>query len=141
MSKYTDLLEHRAQFKSIKETMYQQLGYSKENLELLTEQINKLSIEIRSLEPDESPTIIIDDVPITNIKPKIAPLDYETFCEFYKDTVVALITEQLNAIEVPIGVYAIFKNAVVQSEHYIMKHHYNIYCSEVEQSNKWIIHK
>ena len=135
MSKYTDLLEHRAQFKSIKETMYQ-LGYSKENLELLTEQINKLSIEIRSLEPDETPTIIIDDVPITNIKPKITPLDYETFCEFYKDTVIASVTEQLNAIQVPIGVYAIFKNAVVQSEDYIMKHHYNIYCSEVEESNK-----
>ena len=140
MSKYTDLLEHRSKLKSIKETMYQ-LGYSKENLELVTEQINKLSIEIRSLEPDETPTIILDDVPITNIKPKITPLDYETFCEFYKDTVIASVTEQLNAIEVPIGVYAIFKNAVVQSEHYIMKHHYNIYCSEVEQSNQWIIHK
>ena len=140
MSKYTDLLEHRARLKSIKETMYQ-LGYSKENLELLTEQINKLSIEIRSLEPDETPTIILDDVPITNIKPKITPLDYETFCEFYKDTVLASITEQLNAIQVPIGVYAIFKNAVIQSEDYIMKHHYNIYCSEVEQSNQWIIHK
>jgi len=141
MSKYTDLLEHRAQFKSIKETMYQQLGYSKKNLELLTEQINKLSIEIRSLEPDETPTIIIDDVPITNIKPKLLPIDYKTFCEFYKDTVIESVTEQLNKIQVPIGVYAIFKNAVVQSENYIMKHHYNIYCSEVEQSNQWIIHK
>ena len=140
MSKYTDLLEHRAQFKSIKETMYQ-LGYSKENLELITKQINKLSIEIRSLEPDETPTIIIDDVPIANIKPKITPLDYKTFYEFYKDTVIASVTEQLNSIQVPIGVYAIFKNAVIQSEHYIMKHHYNIYCSEVEQSNQWIIHK
>ena len=140
MSKYTDLLEHRSKLKSIKETMYQ-LGYSKENLELVTEQINKLSIEIRSLEPDETPTIILDDVLITNIKPKITPLDYKTFYEFYKDTVIASVTEQLNAIQVPIGVYAIFKNAVVQSEHYIMKHHYNIYCSEVEQSNKWIIHK
>ena len=140
MSKYTDLLEHRARLKSIKETMYQ-LGYSKENLELVTEQINKLSIEIRSLEPDETPTIILDDVPITNLKPKITPLDYETFCEFYKDTVIASVTEQLNKIQVPIGVYAIFKNAVIQSEDYIMKHHYNIYCSEVEQSNQWIIHK
>ena len=140
MSKYTDLLEHRAKLKSIKETMYQ-LGYSKENLELITKQINKLSIEIRSLEPDETPTIILDDVPIANIKPKITPLDYETFCEFYKDTVIASVTEQLNAIQVPIGVYAIFKNTVVKSEDYIMKHHYNIYCSEVEQSNQWIIHK
>ena len=135
MSKYTDLLEHRAKLKSIKETMYQ-LGYSKENLELITKQINKLSIEIRSLEPDETPTIIINDVPIANIKPKITPLDYKTFYEFYKDTVIASVTEQLNKIQVPIGVYAIFKNAVIQSEHYIMKHHYNIYCSEVEQSNQ-----
>ena len=139
MSKYTDLLEHRAQFKSIKETMYQ-LGYSKENLELVTEQINKLSIEIRSLEPDETPTIMLDDVNFVE-KPKITPLDYETFYEFYKDTVIASVTEQLNSIQVPIGVYAIFKNAVIQSEHYIMKHHYNIYCSEVEESNQWIIHK
>ena len=141
MSKYIDLLEHRARLKSTKEKMYQQLGYSKENLELVTEQINKLSIEIRSLEPDETQTIILDDVPTTNIKPKITPLDYETFCEFYKDTVIASVTEQLNAIQVPIGVYAIFKNTVVKSEDYIMKHHYNIYCSEVEQSNQWIIHK
>ena len=140
MSKYTDLLEHRAKLKSIKETMYQ-LGYSKENLELITKQINKLSIEIRSLEPDETPTIIIDDVPIENIKPKITPLNYKTFCEFYKDTVVASINDQLNAINVPIGVYAIFKNTVAKSEDYIMKHHYNIYCSEVEQMNKWIMHK
>ena len=140
MSKYTDLLEHRSKLKSIKETMYQQLGYSKENLELVTEQINKLSIQIRSLEPDETPTIMLDDVNFVE-KPKITPLDYKTFCEFYKDTVVALITEQLNKINVPIGVYAIFKNTVVKSEHYIMKHYYNIYCSEVEQSNQWIIHK
>ena len=140
MSKYTDLLEHRARLKSIKETMYK-LGYSKENLELVTEQINKLSIEIRSLDPDETPTIILDDVLITNLKPKITPLDYKTFYEFYKDTVIASVTEQLNAIQVPIGVYAIFKNTVVKSEDYIMKHHYNIYCSEVEQSNQWIIHK
>ena len=140
MSKYTDLLERRVQLKSTKEKMYQ-LGYSKENLELVTEQINKLSIEIRSLEPDETPTIILDDVPIANIKPKITPLDYKTFYEFYKDTVIASVAEQLNSIEVPIGVYAIFKNAVVQSEDYIMKHHYNIYCSEVELSNQWIMNK
>ena len=139
MSKYTDLLEHRAKLKSIKETMYQ-LGYSKENLELVTEQINKLSIEIRSLEPDETPTIMLDDVNFVE-KPKILPLDYETFYEFYKDTVIASVTEQLNKIQVPIGVYAIFKNTVVKSEDYIMKHHYNIYCSEVEESNQWIIHK
>lgn len=138
MSKYTDLLEHRSKLKSIKETMYQ-LGYSKENLELVTEQINKLSIEIRSLEPEVDNSWFPDTEYVK--KPPITPLDYKTFCEFYKDTVVASINDQLNSIEVPIGVYAIFKNAVVQSEHYIMKHHYNIYCSEVEQSNQWIIHK
>lgn len=138
MSKYTDLLEHRSKLKSIKETMYQ-LGYSKENLELVTEQINKLSIEIRSLEPEIDNSWFPDTEYVK--KPPITPLDYKTFCEFYKDTVVASINDQLNSIEVPIGVYAIFKNAVVQSEHYIMKHHYNIYCSEVEQSNQWIIHK
>lgn len=138
MSKYTDLLEHRAQFKSIKETMYK-LGYSKENLELLAEQINKLSIKIRSLEPEIDNSWFPDTEYVK--KPPITPLDYETFYQFYKDTVINSINDQLNSIEVPIGVYAIFKNAVVQSEHYIMKHHYNIYCSEVEESNQWIIHK
>ena len=83
---------------------------------------------------------MLDDVNFVE-KPKILPLDYETFYEFYKDTVIASVTEQLNSIQVPIGVYAIFKNTVVKSEDYIMKHHYNIYCSEVEQSNQWIIHK
>ena len=140
MSKYTDLLENRRELKAMKESMFK-LGYSNDKLQLLTDKINQLSMEIRSLEPDETPTIMLDDVPITNLKPKITPLDYETFCEFYKDTVLALITEQLNAINVPIGVYAIFRNTVVKSEDYIMKHHYNIYCSEVELSNKWIIHK
>lgn len=133
MPKYTDLLEHRAQFKSIKETMYQ-LGCSKENLELLTEQINKLSIEIRSLEPEIDNSWFPDTEYVK--KPSITPLDYKTFCEFYKDTVIESVIDVLNKIEVPIGVYAIFKNTVVQSEHYIMKHHYNIYCSEVEQSNQ-----
>ena len=138
MSKYTDLLEHRAQFKSIKETMYQ-LGCSKENLELLTEKINKLSIEIRSLEPEINNSWFPDTEYVK--KPKLLPLDYKTFYEFYKDTIIESVIDQLNKIQVPIGVYAIFKNAVVQSEHYIMKHHYNIYCSEVEQSNQWIIHR
>jgi hypothetical protein len=134
MSKYTDLLEHRSKLKSIKETMYQQLGYSKENLELLTEQINKLSIEIRSLEPEIDNSWFPDTEYVK--KPPITPLDYKTFYEFYKDTVINSINNQLNSINVPIGVYAIFKNTVVKSEDYIMKHHYNIYCSEVEQSNQ-----
>ena len=139
MSKYTDLLEQRTALKAEKERLFKIIGKEK-NIEEIDKQINKLSIEIRSLEPDETPTIMLDDVNFVE-KPKITPLDYETFYEFYKDTVIASVTEQLNSIQVPIGVYAIFKNTVVKSEDYIMKHHYNIYCSEVEQSNQWIIHK
>ena len=139
MSKYTDLLENRTELKAMKESMFK-LGYSNDKLQLLTDKINQLSMEIRSLEPDETPTIMLDDVNFVE-KPKILPLAYEDFVEFYKDDLIESITEQLNAINVPIGVYAIFRNTVVKSEDYIMKHHYNIYCSEVELSNKWIIHK
>ena len=139
MSKYTDLLENRTALKAMKESMFK-LGYSNDKLQLLTDKINQLSMEIRSLEQDETPTIMLDDVNFVE-KPKLLPLAYEDFVEFYKDTTIHLITEQLNAINVPIGVYAIFRNAVVKSEDYIMKHHYNIYCSEVELRNKWIIHK
>lgn len=139
MSKYTDLLENRTELKAMKESMFK-LGYSNDKLQLLTDKINQLSMEIRSLEPDETPTIMLDDVNFVE-KPKILPLAYEDFVEFYKDDLIESITEQLNAINVPIGVYAIFRNAVVKSEDYIMKHHYNIYCSKVELRNKWIIHK
>ena len=139
MSKYTDLLENRTELKAMKESMFK-LGYSNDKLQLLTDKINQLSMEIRSLEPDETPTIMLDDVNFVE-KPKILPLAYEDFVEFFKDDLIESITEQLNAINVPIGVYAIFRNTVVKSEDYIMKHHYNIYCSEVEKSNQWIIHK
>ena len=139
MSKYADLLENRTTLKAMKESMFK-LGYSNDKLQLLTDKINQLSMEIRSLEPDETPTIMLDDVNFVE-KPKILPLAYENFVEFFKDDLIESITEQLNAINVPIGVYAIFRNAVVKSEDYIMKHHYNIYCSEVELRNKWIIHK
>ena len=139
MSKYTDLLENRTELKAMKESMFK-LGYSNDKLQLLTDKINQLSMEIRSLEPDETPTIMLDDVNFVE-KPKILPLAYEDFVEFFKDDLIESITEQLNAINVPIGVYAIFRNAVVQSEDYIMKHHYNIYCNDVELRNKWIIHK
>ena len=139
MSKYTDLLENRTELKAMKESMFK-LGYSNDKLQLLTDKINQLSMEIRSLEPDETPTIMLDDVNFVE-KPKILPLAYEDFVEFFKDDLIESITEQLNAINVPIGVYAIFRNTVVKSEDYIMKHHYNIYCSEAEKSNQWIIHK
>ena len=123
----------------MKESMFK-LGYSNNKLQLLTDKINQISMEIRSLEPDETPTIMLDDVNFVE-KPKILPLAYEDFVEFFKDDLIESITEQLNAINVPMGVYAIFRNAVVKSEDYIIKHHYNIYCSEVELRNKWIIHK
>ena len=139
MSKYTDLLENRRELKAMKESMFK-LGYSNDKLQVLTDKINQLSMEIRSLEPDETPTIMLDDVNFVE-KPKILPLAYEDFVEFFKDDLIESITEQLNAINVPIGVYAIFRNTVVKSEDYIMKHHYNIYCSDVELRNKWIIHK
>lgn len=139
MSKYTDLLENRTELKAMKESMFK-LGYSNDKLQLLTDKINQLSMEIRSLEPDETPTIMLDDVNFVE-KPKILPLAYEDFVEFFKDDLIESITEQLNAINVPIGVYAIFRNTVVKSEDYIMKHHYNIYYNDVELRNKWIIHK
>ena len=134
MSKYTDLLENRTSLKAIKESMFK-LGYSNDKLQLLTNKINQLSMDIRSLEPDETPTVMLDDVNFVE-KPKLLPLAYEDFVEFFKDDLIESITEQLNAINVPIGVYAIFRNTVVKSEDYIMKHHYNIYCSDVELRNK-----
>ena len=135
MPKYIDLLEQRTALKATKEQMFK-LGYKKKDLNDIDAKINQLSIDIRSLEPDEAPTIILDSVPSTNIKPKLLPISYEDFVEFYKENLINSINDQLNAIEVPIGVYAIFKNTVVKSEDYIMKHHYNIYCTKVELSNK-----
>ena len=138
MSRYIDLLEQRTALKAEKERLFNLIG-KKKDIEEIDKKINKLSIEIRSLEPEINNNWFPDIDYIK--KPPIIPLDYKTFCEFYKDKVITSITDQLNSINVPIGVYAIFKNTVVKSEDYIMKHHYNIYCSEVEQSNQWIIHK
>ena len=140
MPEYVDLLEQRTALKATKEQMFK-LGYQQKDLDDIDVKINQLSIDIRSLEPDEAPTIILDSIPSANIKPKLLPISYEDFVEFYKENLINSITEQLNSIEVPISVYAIFKNTVIKSEDYIMKHHYNIYCSEVEESNQWIIHK
>lgn len=135
MPKYIDLLEQRTALKATKEQMFK-LGYQQKDINDIDAKINQLSIDIRSLEPDEAPTIILDSIAASNIKPKLLPISYEDFVEFYKENIINSITAQLNAIEVPIGVYAIFKNTVLKSEDYIMKHHYNIYCSEVEQSNQ-----
>ena len=134
MPKYIDLLEKRTTLKAKKEQMFK-LGYQQTDLDKIDDQINRLSVEIRSLEPDDSPTIILDDVPTSSIKPKIVPLDYKKFCELYKENIITSITEKLNEVDVPIGVYAIFKNTVLKSEDYIMKHNYNIYCSNVETKN------
>ena len=133
MHNYIDLLEQKTALKAEKERLFKLIG-KKKDIEKIDKQINKLSIEIRSLEPevDNSWFPDIDYVK----KPPITPLDYKTFCEFYKDNLIEYINFQLNSIDVPIGVYAIFKNTVIKSEDYIMKHHYNIYCSEVEKSNQ-----
>ena len=135
MPKYIDLLEQRTALKATKEQMFK-LGYQKKDLDSIQDKINQLSIEIRALEPDDSPTIILDDLQTSTMKPKLFPISYKDFVEFYKENLINSINDQLNSINVPIGVYAIFKNTVAKSEDYIMKHHYNIYCSEVEQSNQ-----
>ena len=140
MPKYVDLLEQRTALKATKEQMFK-LGYQQKDLDAIDAKINQLSIDIRSLDPDESPTIILNSLPSSNIKQKLLPISYEDFVELYKENLINSINDQLNKIEVPIDVYAIFKNTVIKSEDYIMKHHYNIYCSEVEQGNQWIIHK
>ena len=131
MPKYIDLLEQRAALKATKEQMFK-LGYQQKDLDDIDTKINQLSIDIRSLEPevDNSWFPDIDYVK----KPPITPLDYKTFCEFYKDKVIDSINNQLNSIDVPIGVYAIFKNTVIKSEDYIMKHYYNQYLKEVENA-------
>ena len=135
MPKYVDLLEQRTALKATKEQMFK-LGYQQKDLDAIDAKINQLSIDIRSLEPDEAPTIILDSIQSANIKQKLLPISYEDFVEFYKENLINSINDQLNAINVPIGVYAIFKNTVIKSEDYIMRHHYNIYCSEVEESNQ-----
>ena len=133
MSRYVDLLEQRTALKAEKERLFNLIG-KKKDIEEIDKQINKLSIEIRSLEPENDSSWFPDFEHVK--KPPITPLDYKTFCEFYKDDLIEYINFQLNSIQVPIGVYAMFKDAVKKSEDYIMKHNYNIYCSEVESSNK-----
>jgi hypothetical protein len=54
-------------------------------------------------------------------------MSYENFYSWNRDKIMKQITAQLISIEVPIGVYAIFKNAVLQSDEYIMKHYYQLY--------------
>ena len=135
MPKYVDLLEQRTALKATKEQMFK-LGYQQKDLDAIDAKINQLSIDIRSLDPDKSPTIILDSISDLNIKPKLLQISYKDFVELYKENLINSINDQLNKIEVPIGVYEIFKNTVIKSEDYTMKHHYNIYCNEVERCNQ-----
>lgn len=134
MHNYSDLLEQRTTLEAQKQLAFSNKE-SKEVIHELQQRIDELSILIRTYNFDESPTKLLSEPENIVQKPKLLPISYEDFVEFYKDNIVESITEQLNAINVPIGVYAIFKNTVVESEDYIMKHHYNIYCSEVETRN------
>lgn len=141
MHSYSDLLEQRTALQSKKSLAFSNCE-SKEVIHDLQQQIDALSILIRSYNFDETPTQLLsepewyvqdDFIPV--VKPTLGKMSYENFYSWNRDKIMKQITAQLISIEVPIGVYAIFKNAVVKSEDYIMKHHYNIYCSEVEEQN------
>lgn len=134
MHNYSDLLEQRTTLEAQKQLAFSNKE-SKEVIDELQQRIDELSILIRTYNFDESPTKLLSEPGNIVPKPKLLPISYEDFVEFYKNNIVESITEQLNAINVPIGVYAIFKNTVLESEDYIMKHHYNIYCSEIETRN------
>ena len=138
---YKDLLEQRASLKSMKESMFRL--NPKEDFSKINKSISDLSIKIREYQIDDSPTILLSEpenvVPFDFIpiqKPKLGAMSYDNFYSFNKDKIIKEITDELININVPLGVYAMFKNTVVKSEDYIMKHHYNIYCIEVEKSNQ-----
>lgn len=134
MHSYSDLLEQRTDLQSKKSLAFSN-GESKEVIHDLQQQIDALSILIRSYNFDETPTQLLsepeegathNDETILH-KPEIIPLSYNDFVKYKHDSIISYITAQLVSIEVPIGVYAIFKNAVVQSDEYIMKHYYQLY--------------
>lgn len=142
MHNYSDLLEQRTVLQSEKQLAFLNKE-PKEAIHELQQKINILSILIRTYNFDETPTkllsepenIVTADCSAVLPKPAIIPLSYDDFVKYKHDSIISYITAQLTSIEVPIGVYAIFKNTVVQSDEYIMKHHYNIYCSKVESKN------
>lgn len=132
MHNYSDLLEQRTTLKAMKETMF--TLNPKADFSKIDKSIYDLSVKIRSYSFDETPTqllsepedIVPDDfVPIE--APAVIPLSYDDFVKYKHDSIIKVIISQLTSIEVPIGVYAIFKNAVVQSDEYIMKHYYQLY--------------
>ena len=139
MLKYTDLLEQRTSIKAIKETMFK-LGYEIKSIALIDEEISRLSIAIRSFnhdDIDESPTQLLSEpeniVPADFIpveKPPVAPLTYDRFYFYHKDKIMKSITSRIIDVQVPLGVYAMFKNSIIQSKDYIMKHHYQLYLKD-----------
>ena len=138
---YKDLLEQRTALKSMKESIFRL--NPKEDFSKINKSIYDLSIKIRKYQIDDSPTILLLEpeniVPFDFVhipKPKLGAMSYDNFYRCNRDKIIKEITSELIDINVPLGVYAMFKNTVVKSEDYIMKHHYNIYCNEVEQSNQ-----
>lgn len=134
---YKDLLEQRASIKSMKESMF--ILNPKEDFSKINKSISDLSIKIREYQIDETPTILLlepedvvpfDFVPIP--KPKLGVMSYDNFYSWNKDSIIKEITDELININVPLGVYAMFKNSVVQSDEYIMKHHYQLYLKKVD---------
>ena len=143
MPNYSDLLEQRTALQSKKSLAFSN-GESKEVIHDLQQQIDALSILIRSYNFDETPTQLLsepewyvqdDFIPV--VKPPLGEMSYENFYSWNRDKIMKQITAQLISIDVPIGVYAIFKNAVLQSDEYIMKHYYQLYL----EGKVWIMHK
>lgn len=144
MPKYTDLLEQRATIKATKETMLQ-MGYKREDISKLDIEISRLSIAIRSykhINIDETPTkllpepVIVPDDFVQIEKPPVIPLTYDRFYYFHEEKIMKSITSQLIDVQVPLGVYAMFKNSIIQSKDYIMKHHYQLYIKSFE-NEQW----
>lgn len=142
MHNYSDLLEQRTSLKAMKETMFNL--NPKEDFSKIDKSIYDLSVKIRSYNLDETPTqllsepenIVQDDfIPVA--KPPLMPLSYENFYSWNRDKIMKQITTQLIDIQVPLGVYAIFKNTVIKSDEYIMKHYYKLYLKDFKDE-KWI---
>lgn len=136
---YKDLLEQRTSLQSMKEFMFRL--NPQEDFSKIDKSISDLSIKIREYQIDDSPTILLSEpeniVPFDFIpipKPKLGAMSYDNFYSFNKDKIIKEITAELIDINVPLGVYAMFKNSVVQSDEYIMKHYYNQYLKEVENA-------
>lgn len=134
MHNYSNLLEQRTALQSRKHLAFSK-GEKKEVIDLQQEIDASLSIKIRSYNLDETPTQLLSEPEevVTNDdsailpKPEVIPLSYDYFVKYKHDSIISYITTQLASIEVPIGVYAILKNAVMQSDEYIMKHYYQLY--------------